>query len=101
MKNRTNDSQWKCPASMAMPDFFESIISPENAEGKTDVVSSTYDCLTSGRGDVAIVDIRDINFLDKNYLKTICVDGSNDPQCFLSWTTLGSVIIPFYSIDIC
>lgn len=91
MRNKSSDSLWRCESSEAMYKFFETIIFPKD-ESKYDV-ESTYKCLTSGLGDVAIVDLRDIFYLNKEYLKTICIDGSNDPQCILSWTSLGSVSI--------
>ncbi|KAF7995226.1 hypothetical protein HCN44_004698 [Aphidius gifuensis] len=91
MRNKSSDSFWRCESSEAVYKFFETIIFPKG-ESKYDV-KSTYECLTSGIGDVAIVDLRDIFYLNKEYLKTICIDGSNDPQCILSWTSLGSVVV--------
>ncbi|XP_044594482.1 transferrin [Cotesia glomerata] len=100
MRNHSDNPMWNCPDDRPITHFFQNIylnnvFVVDNNESKSEV-ERTYDCLISGRGDVAIVDLHPKNDSYKfNNLRKICIDKSKyfNEECILTWTSLGSIIV--------
>lgn len=102
MRNHSDNPMWNCPDDRPITHFFQNIylnnvFVVDNNESKSEV-ARTYDCLISGRGDVAIVDLHPKNDSYKfRNLRKICIDKPKyfNEECILTWTSLGSVILFF------
>ncbi|XP_034952030.1 transferrin-like isoform X2 [Chelonus insularis] len=112
MRNRTKNPIWYCSNDNAVTHFFQRIIlnnqnnnNDNNDNDDNDIhnnglneesisIENTYECLTSGKGDVAFVNLNTKNdsYRSHHNLRSICIDKkSND--CILTWTTLGTIVV--------
>ncbi|XP_053598322.1 transferrin [Microplitis demolitor] len=100
MRNRTNNPIWNCSDDRAITHYFQNIylnnVSLDSNDKKSEV-DRTYECLITGRGDVAFVDLhfKNDSYKKVNNLKSICVDKPKyfNDECILTWTSLGSIIV--------
>ncbi|XP_063992307.1 transferrin [Diachasmimorpha longicaudata] len=92
MNNYTMDSTWSCSDEKALSGFFKSIIVPDAKVEDDQAIAQTIKCLMSGRGDVAFVTLQE-KFIDHLDVRRICVEDVPDPDCILTWSTLGSVMV--------
>ncbi|XP_011298780.1 transferrin [Fopius arisanus] len=92
MGNRSGDSDWHCNGDRTLSNFFKNIVLPDHDVEDEEIVDATFQCLTSGRGDVAFLTLED-HFRVHPGVRRICVEDVSDPECILTWSTLGSVMI--------
>ncbi|KAK0183232.1 hypothetical protein PV327_001293 [Microctonus hyperodae] len=106
-KFQEKNSMWNCLDDEAMKNFFKEIIIISNEMTKNDMkivennlIESTYDCLISGRGDVAFVNIQHFSqksiYRSKYKLRNICVDEmerKKNIECILTWTPLATIMV--------
>ncbi|XP_015598870.1 transferrin [Cephus cinctus] len=111
-------NDWACSDAEAVSNFFSDSCVPDlskdnetmpanlhslcKSDSRVGDEASTFQCLTSGAGDVAFMSSKMFQKLTSNSSKynkkgfrSLCEDGShfNENFCFLTWTTLGSVMV--------
>ncbi|XP_015118896.1 transferrin [Diachasma alloeum] len=92
MSNHTNDRSWCCSDEKAISTFFDLIVVPEADADEEKLIVKTFQCLLSDRGDVAFVSLRE-EFKSHPDVRRICVEDVFDPDCILTWSSLGSVMV--------